>query len=128
MQGLEIFTKRQKMGRLATPEEVAALVVYLSSEEVRNCVCRHDMYDRYTCFTYLNCLSCSLPLLLELHSRLMEDGVCSQHPLSCGEYNLYNKLYSLNKLCLGVYYSCILIILCIFVMELILALLSIMLC
>ena len=40
MQGLEIFTKRQKMGRLATPEEVAALVVYLCSEEVRNCVCR----------------------------------------------------------------------------------------
>ena len=26
-----------------------------------------------------NCLSCSPPLLLELNSRLMEDGVCSQH-------------------------------------------------
>ena len=34
MQGLEVFTKRQKMGRLATADEIAALVIYLASEEV----------------------------------------------------------------------------------------------
>ena len=34
MKGLEVFTKRQKMGRLATADEIAALVIYLASEEV----------------------------------------------------------------------------------------------
>ena len=36
LQGLEVFTKRQKMGRLATADEIAALVIYLASEEVRD--------------------------------------------------------------------------------------------
>lgn len=35
LKGLEIFTKRQKMGRLATADEIAALVIYLGSEEVK---------------------------------------------------------------------------------------------
>ena len=32
---MQEFTKRQKMGRLATAEEIASMVVHLASDEVR---------------------------------------------------------------------------------------------
>ena len=34
----ERFIARQPMGRLGTAEEIAALVTYLASKEVRNCL------------------------------------------------------------------------------------------
>ena len=34
LQGREEFVKRQKMGRMASAEEIAAMVVYLASDEV----------------------------------------------------------------------------------------------
>ena len=52
MQGLEVFTKRQKMGRLATADEIAALVIYLASEEVS---CDSSWSDLFHVFFLIVC-------------------------------------------------------------------------
>ena len=55
------------MGRLATADEIAALVIYLASEEVSD--------NDWLVHVLSVLLSCSLLLLLGLHSKLMVDGV-----------------------------------------------------
>ena len=60
------------MGRMATAEEIAAMVVYLASDEVGLCLLLLLLLLLCVCYYFYR-----LHSLLELNSRLMVDGVCN---------------------------------------------------
>ena len=64
------------MGRLATAEEIADLVVYLASNEVRMYANSCDTLDSGSMGLLCSGFYYSLHLLLDVSSRLTEDGAC----------------------------------------------------